>query len=580
MSPRILPITLLLTGYLNGVIRDYFNVCKREGMVKNAIAAYDTFLSSLSRACESWGMYFHTILCPIILKVALLPHLIYDDVCANINGYNHVLCYYDAIKDFNPRFEYSVPNSNGNEILIPGLSNEMLGHNLTGQAIKMFFCAVNPISAAQGLNLVTIQNVNIHNMFGFLYSSNDSVAIIEDYIAQLVARQKFCECIQLVGELSINQLIINQPGLTAIIQEHADLLSGVTAAVFSFLANIVNRDNPNINSIEALRKNIFGDDLKDPRIYRLTLAYKTPLDDLGRTNPLAFIDPVRPHVRENFRLLVDRVMGPRLGIRNLSLAMTYSMVPFRGALGWTSAHEFPRNFVSLGKSKKMSVDAMGNRREYYSVSVSIGGANDVVLLVANPAELHRHITDNDLTVTLPAYTIVLSNACTVTDSMVAFMTEALNMMHCVVINQDACVITHFGECPSAEANDNGFMTDSYVSEAVTLSSLKIRKSLCLSTAFETGGLISQSIVRKALPYNPSEPKVIFSGFHTTAIGAQFIDPSYLPIPFDDDDDQPARAYIGNNVVNMIDNFPFSFITFRNVFVSAPHCTIDACIEPA
>lgn len=579
LAPRVLPIALLLIGYLNGPIRAYFDVCKKDAMVKNSIAAYDQLLKSFEKVCESFSYYFHIIYNVVVTKAALIPDLIYDDICVNAPDYNNVLCYYDSILDFDPAFPYNTPQSNGLRILIPGISDEIIGHNLTGQSVNVLMCAYNPMAVMQGMNRVSVSNLALHNTFAFLYESTDSVYIMSDYVDQLFCRQKYVECLQLVGELSINTLILNQPALTEAIQTTADQLSGVTAAIWVLLSNIVNNDNQNINSFMALQKNIFGDGLEDPRTYRLNLANLTPTDDRGRTNPILYVDPVRQHVRDNINLIVDRVIGSRYGLRKISQGLTYSMVPFRGSITWSTRHQIPGNYVTIGKSKKRNSSALDNKYEYYVVHVSLNGAVDQVMYVADPDELYKFITDSDPTVSIPAYTVVLDNPATVTSVMTEFLTEAINKCHCVIVTQQATTVPTYDECGSAEANENSVFSQEMMDMAITLGNLKFRKPKLLSTMFETGSVVSQRIIRKMLPYNPSQPIIVYKNLHTTAVGAQFIQPNFYPVVVESDDTMPAMAVRLGRPVDMLVNYPMSFTTVRNVYVAPPLSTLSVFIEP-
>lgn len=577
--PRVLPIALLLINYLKGPVRSYYDKCKKDSMVKQNIAAYDVLIKSFEKSCESFAYYFHIIYNVVVTKAALIPDLIYDDICAHPDGYNHVLCYYDAMSDMNPQFPYSTPQSDGLRIVIPGINEELIGHNLTGQAVNILLCAYNPMAAMQGMNMVTVDNLNVHKTFGFLYESTDSVYIISDYVDQLLCRQKYVECLQLVGELSINDLIQDQPDLTAAIRS-ADQLSGVTAAVWVLLSNIVNNDNQDISSFLALQKNIFGDNLEDPRVYRLTIGNLTPVDDRGRTNTLEYIDPVRPHVRTNINLVVDRVIGRKFGLRKISQGMTYSMVPFRGCITWSSRHQIPGNYVTIGKSKKRSISSQDNKYEYYEVSVSILGGREEVLCVGDPDELYQYVCQRDPTVYQPAYTVVLDNPVLVTNVMTTFLTEAVNKLHCVVVTQQSTVVPTYNECSSAEANETAGFTQELMDEATTLGNLKLRKPGLLSTMFETGNVVSQRIVKKMLPYNESGPIVVYKNLHTTAVGVQTIEPDFYPVVVENDDHAPAQAIYNDRPVDMLTRFPISFTTVRNVYVAPPLATLSVFIEPA
>lgn len=579
LAPRTLPIALLLIGYLKGPIKAYFDTCKKDSMVKNNIAAYDQLLKSFEKTCESFSYYFHIIYNVVVTKAALIPDLIYDDTCANPLDYHNVLCYYDAMLDMDPTFPYSTPQDNGLRIVIPGINEELIGHNLTGQTVNVLLCAHDPMAVMQGMNRVNVNSLNIHNTFAFLYESTDSVYIISDYVDQLLCRQKFVECLQLVGELSINTLIRNQPDLTNALQNTADQLSGVTAAVWVLLSNIVNNDNQNINSFLALQKNIFGDDLEDPRVYRLSIANLTPVDARGRTNQLPYVDPVRPHVRDNLNLVVDRVLGTRYGLKKVSQGITYSMVPFRGCITWATRHSIPGNYVTIGKSKKRNISVLENKYEYYVLTISIAGSADVTQFMADPDELYKYVTDNDPTVTLPAYTVVLDNPATVTSVITEFLTEAINKCHCVIITQQATVVPMYDECGSGEANEGGVFTPEMMDMAVTLGNLKIRKPKLLSTMFETGSIVTQRIIRKMLPYNPSQPIIVYKNLHTTAVGAQFIQSDFYPVVVENDENAPARALLNGTQVDMLTRFPMSFTTVRNVYVAPPLATLSVFIEP-
>jgi hypothetical protein len=309
------------------------------------------------------------------------------------------------------------------------------------------------------------------------------------------------------------------------------------------------------------------------------ISTMTSITDNGRVGAMAYIDPVRPHVLLNFNRVIKAIFDPLLGLKPIYDGLTMCNVPLNGPLSWASDRPIPAVQVQIEPSKVSIVSSYNNVNHLYRVQYTINGVISPMVQVSGPTELFEILSQRVIAPRTPLYMIVIRQETTVTDVVVEFVTEALNLRHCIVVIPDVPTTVYFQDKSSGDATQPNPVTSNEVELFIATSRLMFRHTEVVRTQNETNSIVKSRITRKIMPYRPTEPKVVYIDLHSAVPGAARINATFYPIVVPTSRVAEATVSVNNRVRPMRTVAPYSLVMSTEVFVPVPFSTIPISRTP-
>lgn len=524
---------------------------------KNTGLGYDQVITFIDHAINSVSAWFHCVYCPVYLTASLNPVLTIPDD-ESLLPYDKFFAYYDSIKTFDPTFPTSVPHRHPVDIMLPGINGIVFGTELSKQIRRLLIVARLPTHRYQGMTVVDV-NVDNYNVYSVLYSSPYVKQMVQDYMTQLIRRQQAVEVEHLIARVSVNDIPLPENVSVAI--RRANQLGGVTAASFARLRACLSTENHNAFNVLAMTS--IGGNLVDPRIYRPVLCTSTW--DFVTTDVLT-ITPMcaRPHVLENFALIVDRMYGDVYGIKKLNLGITLSNIPI-AHLNFMSVHARSRIKVSISESQQTSILRNLNTTSGYVVTIEFNGARHTQV-VQNPSVI-RNLFDLVGAYGYHIYEITISKRFVMTNG-VDFLTKCLNDGSSVIIVPDLMTVPYYTITNSMEADQSEMITREEVTNTVAHSTIALSTVQQTTVQQETYAQVRTEIVRHVLPLTPDPPIFIYQDFHIASRSA--IDTSFVPVVVPRLNEHSRDSIMLDDYVqNSIDYTPYALLSSSIVYRVAP-----------
>nr|UVC65888.1 VP2 [Salmon River virus] len=520
---------------------------------RHALTTLSNLLRWYTRGFAEW---FHWVYCPLYLQIALHPIIFWSHRLGQ-----GVWRQFPAVReDRERRFD-----------------NHLEGVPFDSPVIAAFEpdVALNPFTLRQGADLLgrvhaqgstfrggayDSASVILLSEYEALYRMTDSEGMVDEYIKTLMASRQLLEGLRLVAELSTGELLRDTPILDYIRTAFCEgrFPSHIFFKILNLFGVRINHGVLAQVGERSIEHRLRGD-------YRVYYPRPGFLDPALEFIPdrIVVVDPVRPSVRRNVKLIMDAVFDPEFGMIKMRKGVTFSLRPTND-LTFSSFHEIPPIQVEMTGNVNYVYDSETARtRAEYDVQVRWEAPERIVtmnLLVTSSYEILSSMEDI-LGREVRAFSFVVQDVSKFSGIYYDFMLSAVRKEHAIVWFPNLRGILHH-HAISIEKVETCFQAAELAqfSSFLSLRPTALIKLNVVQTTNIRGGILPPSVSKPILPCEGVHPSFIFCSDVNVAThrirGTTIQIRKFFPPLVKDASGRPRVTDENGVVVNGLENHPY------------------------